>query len=259
MIAPEWTSAIGVAVALSFALGAPLNTARYAVFTRLSNHLARLGCTPVQADDEPLEPLGAEIMVFGMGRVGVGAFDGLATCRGDRILGADRNERIVRMNAAEGRQMIRGDALDTEFWERLQLDQRIDLVVLAMDDHTANLEAVRRVKDYLPNTRIAAIASLPTTSGNSKRQVSTSPATCMARLARVLPTMPVICSTAKILVRNARWEVHRQDTRPTDLATSPSHWFTLGHRELRNTFHPNTNCGRHFQTGEIRTSASMDP
>ncbi len=108
MIAPEWTSAIGVAVALSFALGAPLNTARYAVFTRLSNHLARLGCTPVQADDEPLEPLGAEIVVFGMGRVGVGAFDGLATCRGDRILGADRNERIVRMNAAEGRQMIRG-------------------------------------------------------------------------------------------------------------------------------------------------------
>ena len=100
-------------------------------------------------------------MVFGMGRVGVGAFDGLATCRGDRILGADRNERIVRMNAAEGRQMIRGDALDTEFWERLQLDQRIDLVVLAMDDHTANLEAVRRVKDYLPNTRIAAIASHP--------------------------------------------------------------------------------------------------
>ena len=39
--------------------------------------------------------------------------------------------------------------------------ERIDLVVLAMDDHTANLEAVRRVKDYLPSARIAAIASHP--------------------------------------------------------------------------------------------------
>ena len=161
MIAPEWTSAIGVAVALSFALAAPLNTARYAVFTRLFNQLARLERTPVQPDDELLDPLGAEIMVFGMGRVGVGAFDELATRRADMVLGVDRNERIVRANLAEGRQTIRGDALDIEFWERLQLDERIDLVVLAMNDHTANVEAVRRVKDYLPSARIAAIASHP--------------------------------------------------------------------------------------------------
>jgi len=33
--------------------------------------------------------------------------------------------------------------------------------VLAMNDHTANVEAVRRVKDYLPSARIAAIASHP--------------------------------------------------------------------------------------------------
>ena len=161
MIAPEWTSAIGVAVALSFALAAPLNTARYAVFTRLFNQLARLERTPVQPDDELLDPLGAEIMVFGMGRVGVGAIDELATRRADMVLGVDRNERIVRANLAEGRQTIRGDALDIEFWERLQLDERIDLVVLAMNDHTANVEAVRRVKDYLPSARIAAIASHP--------------------------------------------------------------------------------------------------
>ena len=30
-----------------------------------------------------------------------------------------------------------------------------------MNDHTANVEAVRRVKDYLPSARIAAIASHP--------------------------------------------------------------------------------------------------
>ena len=115
----------------------------------------------MQPDDELLDPLGAEIMVFGMGRVGVGAFDELATRRADMVLGVDRNERIVRANLAEGRQTIRGDALDIEFWERLQLDERIDLVVLAMNDHTANVEAVRRVKDYLPSARIAAIASHP--------------------------------------------------------------------------------------------------
>jgi hypothetical protein len=53
---------------------------------------------------------------------------------------------------------VRGDALDTEFWDRISLDHRIDLDVLAMGDHEANLEAVARIKDYVPGARIAAAA-----------------------------------------------------------------------------------------------------
>ncbi|MDX2380850.1 MAG: NAD-binding protein [Acidimicrobiia bacterium] len=55
--------------------------------------------------------------------------------------------------------VIRGDALDVEFWGRLRLDPRIELVVLAMSDHAANLVAVRRVKEFLPQVHIAATAT----------------------------------------------------------------------------------------------------
>ena len=34
-----------------------------------------------------------------------------------------------------------------------------DLVVLAMSDHTANMEAVRRVRDFLPDATLAAVAT----------------------------------------------------------------------------------------------------
>ena len=98
-------------------------------------------------------------MVFGMGRIGAGAYDELVARRGSVVMGVDRHQASVTGNAAEGRHMIRGDALDVEFWGRLRLDPSIELVVLAMSDHAANLEAVRRVNEFLPDAKIAATAS----------------------------------------------------------------------------------------------------
>ena len=155
----QWTSAIAVAVAVSFVLAAPVNTARYAVYARLSPWLSRLERAPVQPDDALIDPEGARIIVFGMGRVGAGAYDTLVVREGDVVMGVDRREDAVAANAAQGRNVIRGDALDVEFWGRLRLDHSIDLIVLAMSDHAANLEAVRRVTHFLPDARMAATAS----------------------------------------------------------------------------------------------------
>ncbi len=157
----QWTSAIAVAVAVSFALAAPLSTARYAVYARFAPSLQRLERQPVQPDDALIYPEGARIIVFGMGRVGAGAYDELVERRGHMVMGVDRREANVVANIAEGRNVVRGDALDTEFWARLRLDPGIELIVLAMSDHAANLEAVRRVNEFLPGARIAATASYP--------------------------------------------------------------------------------------------------
>ncbi len=157
----QWTSGIAVAVAVSFALAAPLNTARYLVYARLSPWLGRLERQPVQPDDALIDPGDAIVIVFGMGRIGAGAYDELIKRRGEVVLGVDRDAVSVVANAAAGRHIVRGDALDAEFWGRLSLHPHIDLIVLAMSDHEANLEAVRRVKAFLPEARIAASASYP--------------------------------------------------------------------------------------------------
>ena len=159
LIDQQWASAIAVAVAVSFALAAPLNTARYAIYARLSDRLTQLERQPIQPDDALISPSHARIVVFGMGRVGVGAYDELVARRGDVVLGVDRSDTTVAAHEAEGRDMVRGDALDVEFWGRLQLDAGVELVVLATNDHAANLEAVRRVKEFLPRARIAAASS----------------------------------------------------------------------------------------------------
>jgi hypothetical protein len=155
----QWASAIAVAVAVSFAVAAPINTARYTIYQRWSSRLARLQRYPIRSDDALIEPDDARIMVFGMGRVGAGAYDELVRRRGNVVLGVDRRDETVAANEAAGRLVVRGDALDNDFWDRMRLHPGTELVVLAMGDHRANLEGVRRVKEFLSDVRIAASAT----------------------------------------------------------------------------------------------------
>lgn len=157
----EWLGAMAVAVALSFLLAAPANTARYRVYDRWADTLTGLERSPIQPDDALIDPGPAEILVFGMGRVGGGAYDQLKIRHGDVVVGVDRRDESVSQNLAEGRNAIRGDALDSDFWERVCLHDGIRLVVLAMNDHQANMESATRVREFLPGVRLAAIATHP--------------------------------------------------------------------------------------------------
>ena len=157
----QWASAIAVAVAVSFAVAAPVNTARYTIYQRWSSWLSRLQRHPIRSDDALIEPGDARMIVFGMGRVGAGAYDELVRRRGKVVLGVDRRDETVAGNEAAGRSAVRGDALDSDFWDRMRLHPETELVVFAMGDHRANLEGVRRVQQYLPHVRIAASATFP--------------------------------------------------------------------------------------------------
>lgn len=159
MLQQEWTSAIAVAIAISFVVAAPLSAARYDVYNRMASRLVTLESSNVQPEDRLIDPEHASIIVFGMGRIGAGAYDELVLRRGEVVLGVDRTESNVEAQAARGRHVVRGDAMDVEFWGKLQLDAKIQLIVLAMSDHRANLEAVSRVRQFLPDARIAATAS----------------------------------------------------------------------------------------------------
>ena len=151
----QWASAIAVAVALSFVATSPLNTARYLIYDRFVRWAQRIERHPIRPEDAIFEPGSARVLVFGMGRVGAGAYDELVRRLGRVVLGIDRSEDSVAANVAVGRRVLRGDAMDTDFWDRIALRAGVDLVVLAMSDHQANLETARRVRRYLPDVRIA--------------------------------------------------------------------------------------------------------
>jgi hypothetical protein len=161
LIDQAWVSTIAVAVSGSFVVASAANSVRYRFYDRWSGQLSKSERHPTISEDSVIDCGFARVLVFGMGRVGTGAYDEMQVRRGPLVVGVDRRQETVDVHRAAGRSMVRGDALDRDFWERVKFHPEVELVVASMSNHSANLELVRRVREFLPGARIAAIATYP--------------------------------------------------------------------------------------------------
>lgn len=159
LISQEWVSTAALAVAGSFVIGSWANTVRYRIYERWSSGLARFEQHPIQPEDAVTDCDWARVVIFGMGRIGEGAYDEIVLQVHGAVVGVDRNPDVVESHLSRGRSVVRGDALDFDFWERFRFHPEVQLAVAALNNHAANLECVRRIGEFLPNVRIAAIAT----------------------------------------------------------------------------------------------------
>lgn len=157
----QWVSTIGVAVALSFVVVSAVSAARYRIYERWSRRLISFERHPPLPEDAVIDCGTARVLIFGMGRVGAGAYDEMVARRGSQVVGVDRSQSAVDFHRGADRSVIRGDALDRDFWERVRFHPEVDLVIASMNSHAANLECVKRVKEFVPGARIASIARYP--------------------------------------------------------------------------------------------------
>lgn len=152
-----WLTALAVAVALSFVLASPLNSLGHVVYERLGRLLHRLESRYVLPEDRPVDPGDAEILIFGMGQVGTGAYDAMRQRHGRQVLGLDRDPVKVDAHREAGRNVIRDDATDPDFWVKLE-PGRITTVLLAMPNLHENLLAARELAKIGFRGEVAAVA-----------------------------------------------------------------------------------------------------
>jgi glutathione-regulated potassium-efflux system ancillary protein KefC len=159
---PQWLVIVALAVALSFALESPINAMAHDIYARFHEVLRRLESPEVHPEEAPILPGDADIVIFGMGRIGTGAYDHIRETLGSRVLGVEINQELVRRHEQAGRNVIVGDATDSDFWERTRFDQqRLRLIMLAMPEHNANMYAARRIAAAGSRYLIAAVAQFP--------------------------------------------------------------------------------------------------
>ncbi|WP_299430061.1 cation:proton antiporter family protein [uncultured Meiothermus sp.] len=142
---PETTmQLIGLVVAISLALAAPLNRSVHALYQRFEPFLTRFERKGYHVDDEPTSLGGAEWLVVGMGRTGGAAYKMLEG-RGLRVLGLDADEDKLDAHRAKKRQVRYGDAEDPALWERLDLTG-LRGVLLALPDLEAKVRAIQGLR-----------------------------------------------------------------------------------------------------------------
>jgi predicted Kef-type K+ transport protein len=158
----EWLIVFAIAVAVSFLASSPLNVRTYALYDRWRRRLARFETGRFIAEEQPVDVRDAEALVFGMGRVGAGAYDALRERFGDHVVGFDIDADVVARNVAVGRRAVLASATDADFFERLHVDrERVQMVLLAMSSHAENLAAIDLLRKAKLPGLIAATARYP--------------------------------------------------------------------------------------------------
>lgn len=144
----EWLTVIALALSASFILASPFNVYADKIFSRYRMFLSRFQSTKRLPGDENIVLSGYTVLVFGMGRVGRAVYTEIHKQLGPHILGIDLDEKEVQKLSDEGHHVVRGDATSPEFWSRFHNNiSDIQMILLAMPIHYANLAAARQLRE----------------------------------------------------------------------------------------------------------------
>ena len=146
LISDQWLTVIGLAAALSFIIAAPLNRMSHLLFERWRDWLVQFERPELHPDDKPISVGSAEVVVFGMGRIGTGAYDYLKSQHA-RVVGFDSDPAKVERHLGAGRRVVYADAEDPDLWARLSLDG-VRAVMLALPDPEAKIMAVHLLRGH---------------------------------------------------------------------------------------------------------------
>jgi predicted Kef-type K+ transport protein len=158
-LSPHWLVVIAIALSVSLILASPLNGYADRLFTRIGRPLDRLETRRRHPEEVPFESAPWQIVILGMGRVGVGAYDWFQEKFGHVVSGVDFNAETVALQLEAGRCVNEGDVSDPDFWRRLPASQgAVKLVVLALSNLDVMLYAAEKLKKIGYRGDVAAVA-----------------------------------------------------------------------------------------------------
>lgn len=136
---------LAATVALSFLVGAPVNSRANSIFRRFGSFLERFESKRARSDAEP-DSIGiANFIVVGMGRTGTAAYDYLAT-NGKRVVGFDTDPGVLEKQRLDKRRVLYGDANNKTLWEKLDIDL-LQGVVVCVPEESSKLNVIGTLRN----------------------------------------------------------------------------------------------------------------
>lgn len=161
-LAPEWLTVTALALSASLVIASLVNVHAADLHARVQDWLVKLETSKRLPGDEDIDMGSHRILIFGMGRVGRAAYDEMRALAEGRIIGIDLDEDQVRKSREDGRNVVRGDATNPEFWSRLIAPhQGTEMILLSMSNHNSNLDAAERMRERGYDGPIVATSLFP--------------------------------------------------------------------------------------------------
>ena len=154
----EWLLTLALVMAFSFVISSFLYRYAHRIYAMYKSKLARFQRKRASIKNMPTRALGAQVMIVGLGRVGVGAYLSLKEEWGDKLWGVEIDRaRVPGLNKLEVTNIVVGDGDDIEFWEAQEIES-IKLIMLAMPSIDEILVVVRQLQTAGYRGRISTVA-----------------------------------------------------------------------------------------------------
>lgn len=151
----DWLVIIALVMSVSFILSSFVYRKAhhyYAIHKDSINRFERNG-----AHHKFDRPVGAEVLVLGMGRVGKGAYSALQPEYGEKVWGIESDPERVQKLKQQGFSIVLGDSDDMEFWQRV-CTQNIRLVMLALPSQQEILSTLEMLRMSNYQGKVATVA-----------------------------------------------------------------------------------------------------
>jgi len=153
----EWLVILALAVSMSFVFTNIIYRFAERIFNENKAILATFEREKRLIEDLFVQPCNAPIVVVGMGRVGMGAYNALSQQVGGKVWGLDADKGKIDWLNEQNVQAFYGDAESRDFWETLDLSQ-LQLVMIAVPSVNDVINITTQLKHVNYKGQIAAIA-----------------------------------------------------------------------------------------------------
>lgn len=159
----QWLIVMAIALAISLIICAPFNKLDNQIYRKYLGFWRSIENEDLtrHADDVVLDTKGATIAVFGMGRVGSGAYDKLTKIQNEGVVGFDFDASLAQEHLDNGRHVIIGNPGDPEFWEKLSHNPKFNKIFLALPNLQASVGALEQIRALNYKADIYAIVAYP--------------------------------------------------------------------------------------------------
>ncbi len=142
----QWLYILAIALSLTFVMAAPANSFAHAIYARWSLKLKRFESDVRLPEEAMLDYGDAKIAVLGMGGVGTAAYDEMRRNHGDVVIGVDFSKETVTHHIKNGRNVVLGDASDSDFWDRIEPSaNKVKIIMMTLPDPGAAAFAVKQL------------------------------------------------------------------------------------------------------------------
>jgi predicted Kef-type K+ transport protein len=155
-LSAEWLVVLALSVSFSFVLTGLVYKTSHNQYTKFKERLKSFESPHRLPEDVYAQPVRAEIIVIGLGRVGKGAYLSLNNLVGNKVWGMDADPIRIKHLKNVGYQAMVGDGEDVDLWENMDLTQ-IQLILLALP----SIEDICNITEQLQHANYAGkIASI---------------------------------------------------------------------------------------------------